>query len=125
LLFHSRRRILMYFCQFSFLSLMAMGYGNQKRNMGPYAIIFQNKTKYCNENGVNSYCDKLFLVQYLVTANSTVKTFIFSNRKRNKNVRFCDSLLFILKIIEIYLHMAPENHFGCHTPKRDCWSWSA
>lgn len=86
--------------------------------MGPYAIIFQNKTKYCNKNGVNSYCDKLFLVQYLVTANSTVRTFIFSNRKRNKNVRFCYSFPSILKRIGIYLHMAPENHFGCHTPYR-------
>ncbi|KIQ91302.1 hypothetical protein RW25_05875 [Bacillus sp. L_1B0_8] len=95
---------------------MAMGYGNQKRNMGPYAIIFQNKTEYCNKNGANSYCDKLFLVQYLVTANSTVKTFIFSNRKRNKNVRFCYIMVSLLKIIGIYLHMAPENHFGCHTP---------
>ncbi|ANN35648.1 hypothetical protein A9498_30205 (plasmid) [Bacillus thuringiensis serovar coreanensis] len=30
--------------------------------MGPYAIIFQNKTKYCNKNGVNSYCDKLLIL---------------------------------------------------------------
>jgi hypothetical protein len=70
-----------------------LGYGNQKRNMGPYAIIFQNKTKHCNKNGANSYCDKLFLVQYLVTAWPL-----------------------LLKGIGIYLHMAPENPFGCHTP---------